>query len=277
MNASFADVLNRGEWGLFVTNIAEPGVLMHGNDLWLPTGTVAGTPRYQNLAGAMGVELAGWSFGAQFGDLNNDGWLDLYVANGYVSGESRDSYWYDYSLVAGGNQNIIGDARNWPAMEGRSLSGHQEDRLWLSDGTGRFRDVAPALGAANPHDGRAVAFADLWNRGVLDVIVASQGGPLQLYRNEVAPGRHWIAFELEGTRGNRSAIGAEVRLFADGTERLRQVEGGSGFAAQGQRRVHFGLGAVSRVERVEIRWPSGERQVIATPAADSLHTVVEPR
>ncbi|MGH7574891.1 MAG: FG-GAP repeat domain-containing protein, partial [Longimicrobiales bacterium] len=77
MNASFADVLNRGEWSLFVTNISEPGVLIHGNDLWSPTGDSAGVPAYRNLAGALGVELSGWAFGAQFGDLNNDGWLDL--------------------------------------------------------------------------------------------------------------------------------------------------------------------------------------------------------
>lgn len=276
MNAAFGDVLNRGEWSLFVSNIAEPGVLMHGNDLWVPDGREDGVPRYRNLAGAMGVELAGWSFGGQFGDLNNDGWLDLYVANGYVSGASPDSYWYDYSLVAGGNESIIADAKNWPAMEGRSLSGGQEDRLWVNDGAGRFEDLARALGAANPHDGRAVALADLWNRGTLDLVVASQNGPLQLYRNTVAPGRHWIAFELEGTRSNRSAIGAEIRLHRGAVQQLRQVDGGSGFASQNQRRVHFGLGEAASVERVEIRWPSGATQVIRSPAVDTVHRIREP-
>jgi hypothetical protein len=275
MNASFGDVLNRGEWNLFVTNIAEPGVLMHGNDLWVPQDAAGGS--YRNLAGAMGVELAGWSFGAQFGDLNNDGWIDLFVANGYVSGERRESYWYDYSLVAGGNRSIIADARNWPAMTGRSLSGYQEDHLWLNDGVGRFRDVTRALGAGNPHDGRAVAFADLWNRGALDMIVASQGGPLHVYRNSVTPEHHWVAFELEGSASNRSAIGAEVRLRWNGMEQLRQVEGGSGFASQNQRRVHFGLGTSPGIEEVVIRWPSGELQTLASPAADVVHRVKEPR
>jgi hypothetical protein len=277
MNASFADVLNRGQWNLFVSNIAEPGVLIHGNDLWVPSRGAGEVPSYRNLAGAMGVELAGWSFGAQFGDLNNDGWLDLFVTNGYVSGEKRDSYWYDYSLVAGGNQNIIADARNWPALQGRSLSGHQEDHLWMNDGAGRFQDVARAVGSANPYDGRAVVFADLWNRGVLDVVVASQRGPLQVYRNSVAPGRNWVAFELEGTRSNRSAIGAEIRVFWDGMEQVQQIEGGNGFAAQNQRRAHFGLGAGSRIDRVVIRWPSGEVQTIPSPAVNTLHTVQEPR
>ena len=64
----------------------------------------------------MGVDLGGWSFGAQFADLNNDGFLDLYVVNGYVSASRTESYWYDYSKIAGGNQIVISDARNWPAM-----------------------------------------------------------------------------------------------------------------------------------------------------------------
>ena len=102
--------------------------------------------KYENLARDLGVELGGWSFGAQFGDLNNDGTLDLYLTNGYVSLDRNRSYWYDFSKVAGGNSTIIGDAKNWPAMEGRSLSGYQPKRLWLNDGAGKFVDVAQAVG-----------------------------------------------------------------------------------------------------------------------------------
>jgi len=276
MNASFGDVLNRGEWNLYVTNISEPGVLIHGNDLWVPAHDSGEVPSYRNLAGAMGVELAGFAFGAQFGDLNNDGWLDLFVTNGFVSGETRDSYWYDYSMVAGGHRNIIADARNWPAMRGRSLSGYQEDRVWLNDGTGRFRDVTWAVGAVSPQDGRAVAFADLWNRGVLDAVVAYQRGPLSVYKNTVTPKHGWIAFSLEGTRSNRSAIGAEIRLYWAGMEQVQQIEGGNGFAAQNQRRAHFGLGPAAQVDSVVIRWPSGAVQTIASPAINTLHALVEP-
>jgi len=276
MNASFGDVLNRGSWNLFVTNISEPGVLIHGNDLWIPSHGPGEAPAYRNLAGAMGVELGGFPFGARFGDLNNDGWLDLVVANGFVTGESPDSYWYDYSMVAGGHEGIIADARNWPAMRGRSLSGAQEDQVWLNDGAGRFQNVARAVGAANPYDGRAVAVADLWNRGVLDLLIAYQRGPLLLYRNRVAPDRHWIGFALEGTRSNRSAIGAEVRLYWDGMEQMQQVDGGSGFASQSQRRLHFGLGSATAVDSAVIRWPSGTVQHLVAPVPDSLHHIVEP-
>ncbi len=276
MNASFGDVFNRGEWILYVSNISEPGVLIHGNDLWVPTHDAGADPTYRNLAGALGVEIAGFAFGAQFGDLNNDGWLDLFVTNGYVSGETRESYWYDYSMVAGGHRNIIADAGNWPAMRGRSLSGYQEDRVWLNDGAGRFHDVTRAIGAVNAHDGRAVAFADLWNRGVLDAVVTNQRGPLLVYRNTVTPNHRWITLDLEGTRSNRSAIGAEVRVYGDGVRQLRQIEGGNGFAAQNQRRVHFGLGSASQLDSIVIRWPSGIVQAIPAPATNTLHRIKEP-
>ncbi|MGD2134935.1 MAG: CRTAC1 family protein, partial [Gemmatimonadales bacterium] len=276
MNASFGDVFNRGEWTLYVSNISEPGVLIHGNDLWVPTHEAGAEPGYQNVAGALGVELAGFAFGAQFGDLNNDGWLDLFVTNGYVSGETRDSYWYDYSMVTGGHRDIIADAANWPALRGRSLSGYQQDRVWLNGGSGRFRDVTRAVRAANTFDGRAVVFVDLWNRGVLDAVVANQRGPLLVYRTTATAQHHWIAFALRGTRSNRSAIGAELLLYADSLRHLRQVEGGNGFAAQNQRRVHFGLGTVSAVDSVVVRWPSGTRQTVTAPAVDVLHALREP-
>jgi hypothetical protein len=276
MNASFGDAFNRGEWTLYVSNISEPGVLIHGNDLWVPTHEPGQEPSYRNLAGAMGVELAGFAFGAQFGDLNNDGWLDLFVTNGFVSGETRDSYWYDYSMVAGGHRNIIADASNWPAMRGRSLSGYQENRVWLNDGAGRFHDVTRAVGASNPYDGRAVAFADLRNRGVLDAVVANQRGPLLVYENTVTAEHRWIAFALEGTQSNRSAIGAEISLYWAGMEQVQQIEGGSGFAAQNQRRAHFGLGPASQVDSVVIRWPSGIVQTIPTPTVNTLHDIREP-
>src|SRR5579862_261972 len=163
MNAAFGDILNQGRYAIYVSNISEDGILIQGNNLWMPKeGTAAGTLKYENLARDFGVELGGWSFGAQFGDLNNDGTLDLYLTNGYISLDRNRSYWYDFSKVAGGNSTIIGDAKNWPAFEGRSLSGYQSKRLWLNDGAGKFVDVAQAVGVNDTYDGRAVALADLW-------------------------------------------------------------------------------------------------------------------
>ncbi len=279
MNVAFGDILNQGAFAIYVTNISEEGVLIQGNNLWVPAdGATGDALKYENLARDMGVELGGWSFGAQFGDLNNDGTLDLYLTNGYVSAERGTNYWYDFSKVAGGNSRIIGDAKNWPAMNGRSLSGYQQKRVWVNDGAGRFADVAQTVGANDTFDGRAVAFADLWNRGVLDVVVANQRGPLLVYKNMVAPENRWIDFELEGAANgssNRSAIGAQVRVHWNGQEQVQEVSGGSGFCAQNQRRLHFGLGRDAAVERVVIRWPSGKMQTIDAPEVGKLHRVKE--
>ena len=276
MNAAFGDILNQGRYAVYVSNISEDGILLQGNNLWVPKeGTSGDALQYQNLARDFGVELGGWSFGAQFGDLNNDGTLDLYLTNGYISLARNRSYWYDFSKVAGGNSTIIGDAKNWPAFEGRSLSGYQSKRVWLNDGAGKFVDVAQSVGVTDTYDGRSVAMADLWNRGVLDVVVANQNGPLLLYKNTVAPENQWIEFELAGTRSNRSAIGAQVTLFWNGQQQVQEVSGGSGFAAQNDRRLHFGLGKNAHVNKAIIRWPSGKIQTLDEPAVDQLHKIKE--
>jgi hypothetical protein len=250
---------------------------VQGNDLWVPkTGAAAAAMEYENLASSLGVDLGGWSWGAQFGDLNNDGTLDLYVVNGYVSAGERSSYWYDFAVIAVGHSSIIEDAANWPAMRGRSLSGYQRKRIWVNDGSGRFTEVAQIAGATDTYDGRAVALADLGNRGMLDAIVANQRGPLLVYKNTVEPGRHWIGFELEGGVSNRSAIGARVELHWNNKVQVQEVSAASGFSAQNQRRLHYGLGGSDVVDSVMIRWPSGRRQTIERPQIDILHRVKEP-
>ena len=277
MNVAFGDILNRGSYAIYVSNISEDGILIQGNNLWMPKERVSGEmPSYENLARELGVELGGWSFGAQFGDLNNDGTLDLYLTNGFVSLDRNRSYWYDFSKVAGGNSSIIADASHWPGFDGRSLAGYQSKRVWMNDGAGKFFDVARAVGVTDTYDGRAVALVDLWNRGVLDVVVANQKGPLLLYKNTVNPENEWLEFELEGTTSNRSAIGAQVTVFWNGQRQQQEVSGGSGFAAQNQRRLHFGLGRNPNIERVVIRWPSGKVQTLDKPGTRRLYKIAEP-
>ena len=285
MNASVGDVLNQGRFAIYVSNISEEGILLQGNNLWVASTVENGIPHYENLARSMGVELGGWSFGAQFADLNNDGFLDLYVVNGYVSASKQASYWYDYSKIAGGNQLVISDAKNWPAMGDRSLGGYQQKKVWLSDGAGHFIDVSQMVGVTDRYDARSVVVADLAGHGALDVIVANQRGPLLLYRNEVAPDRAWIGFDLEGacradsdTRDctNRSAIGAQVTVFWNGQQQVQEVSGGSGFCAQNQRRLHFGLGAGGAIDKVVVRWPSGKTQELPHPATNRVHKIGEP-
>ena len=274
MNVAYGDILNQGKYAIYVSNISQEGVLIQGNNLWVPRD---GEPslKYENLARDMGVELGGWSFGAQFGDLNNDGNLDLYLTNGYISLSRNRSYWYDFSRVAGGNSKIIAEAADWPAFQGRSLSGYQQKKVWINDGAAKFVDVAQAVGATDTYDGRSVVLADLWNRGVLDVLIANQGGPLLIYKNTVDPEYQWLEFALEGSKSNRSAIGARVTLYWSGRQQVQEVSGGSGFAAQNDRRLHFGLGKNPQIEKVVIRWPSGLVQTLANLVPGKLYNVKE--
>ena len=124
MNASVGDVLNQGRFAIYVSNISEEGILLQGNNLWVPTdGDRGRLPQYENLARSMGVDLGGWSFGAQFGDLNNDGFLDLYVVNGYVS------------AVANGAATGTTSRRS-PAATDRHLATRRTGRRWA---TGAWR------------------------------------------------------------------------------------------------------------------------------------------
>ncbi|MEP6754836.1 MAG: CRTAC1 family protein [Chthonomonadales bacterium] len=277
MNATTGDVLNSGSLAVYVSNISEPDQLLQGNNLWVPkSGRTPQNFQYDNLAHDMGVDMGGWSFGAQFGDLNNDGYLDIYLTNGYVSANPTKSYWYPYSLITGANANIISDVSKWPEMADMSLSGYQQKRVWLNDGSGKFVEVAQAVGAKDQYDGRAVALADFENRGVLDVVVGNQKAPLLLYRNNVLPENSWIEFELEGTASNRSAIGAQIKLSWNGKQQLQEVSGGAGFCSQNQRRLHFGLGKAPKIEKVEIRWPSGNKQTLISAEIGKLNKIKEP-
>ncbi len=274
MNVSIADIKNDGNFSIYVSNITEMGILLQGNNLWQPSGNKEKLS-FNNVAGMLGVELGGWSYGAQFGDLNNDGYQDLYLANGYISATKNNSYWYDYSKVTGGNKAIISDALNWPAMNGRSQSGYQHNRVWMNGDKGIFADVTDYVSELPSYDSRAVALADLWNNGRLDVIVANQNKEVSLLRN-IQPGdNHWIAFALEGTASNKSAIGTKVTLIWDGTEQSQVVSGGMGFCSQNQRALHFGIGKSASIEEVIVLWPSGKKEIFSNLEIDRLHQIVE--
>jgi hypothetical protein len=276
MSAVFGDIFNQGRFSIYISNITQPGILLQWNNLWVPMpGKFGDQLRYENLAESLGVAQGQWSWGAQFGDLNNDGRLDLFLANGYISDRRDEEYWYDYSFIAGALSPIISDASKWPPMQGRSLGGYQSSCVWLNK-RGKFDDVAAAIGVTENYDGRAVVMVDLWNRGVLDVVVANQKGPLLVYKNTVAADRDWVQFELHGTKSNRSAIGAQVTLHWNDKMQIQEVSGGNGYASQNQRRLHFGLGKDARIDRAEIRWPSGRTQTITAPKTRSLHKIAEP-
>lgn len=277
MNISFGDVFNDGRLGIYRTNITESeGNLIQNNDLWLPEKP--GSLKYVDHAGELGVGDGGWSFGAQFADLNNDGFQDLYLVNGYVSGDpTKEPYWFRYSKVGGGNAAFVRDVKNWSPMEGMSLAGYEPKRVWLNDGAGRFTEIAQAVGASDRYDGRAVATADIDGDGSLDILVANQNGPFLLYKNRAKPENKWLGISLEGVKSNRSAIGAQVTAFFGDGKQTQVVTGGIGFCAQNERALHFGLGKIEGVTKIEIRWPSGVIQTVpgTSLAPGKIHTIKE--
>ena len=248
--ASFGDIFNHGRLGHLHDQHLRAGRPAAGQQS-LGAGAARGGRRdqraFENLATGLGVDLGGWSWGAQFGDLNNDGTQDLYLTNGYVSaGDAAATGTTTRSSLSAQHDHrrrrqLARDARPQPL---RATS----KRVWLNDGLGKFTDVAQAIGVTDTFDGRAVVLADLCNRGALDVVVANQHGPLLCIEHRRAD-THWIEFELAGAPSNRSAIGAQVELYWDGQVQLQDVVAGSGFSAQNQRRLHFGLGAAAQVER----------------------------
>ena len=272
MAVALGDVYNRGRHDVFVTNISVKGFLFQGNNLRLNFLKELG--RFDEVATGV-VADAGWAWGAQFGDLNNDGLLDLVVANGFISADSTRDYWYAMSKIAGAQGNIFEDAKNWPPIGRASLSGYERSRVLLNRGEAGFVDVAEQAGVTDRLDGRSVAMADLFNRGVLDVVIANQRGRALLYRN-AAPTGHWIEFKLIGTRSNRSAIGADVTVEFGNVRQRQVVDGGMGFCGQNDRRLHFGVGN-GRLGRVTIRWPSGRLQILDGLTIDELHVITEPK
>jgi enediyne biosynthesis protein E4 len=273
MSVTLGDAFNRGRIDAFVTNISERGYLFQNNNLRLNQMTEA--HRFRNVAEGE-IADAGWAWGAQFGDLNNDGANELFVANGFISADREKSYWYAMSKIAGANGRLFEDAATWPAFGNSSLSGYEPSRVYLNRGVAGWIDVAKNVGATDLYDGRAVALADLSNRGAQDVIVANQNQPAVMYRDYPDSANHWIAFKLVGTRSNRSAIGTEVTIESGDLRQRRVVDGGSGFASQNDRRLHFGLGTREWVDRVTINWPSGVQQILSRPPIDRFVTVTEP-
>jgi hypothetical protein len=142
---------------------------------------------------------------------------------------------------------------------------HYKDRaiLYHNTGKGRFVDISESAGPGilEKHSARGAAFGDYDNDGNVEVLVNNQNEPPSLLKQRGKPAGNWVLLKLMGTKSNRSAIGARVRLTAGGLTQIGEVRSGGSYLSQSDLRLHFGLGSARRIDRVEIRWPSGVRQV----------------
>lgn len=274
MSAEIGDADNDGRPLIAVSDIYDPGHTPAKNSLWkMRSGAVL-----DNVAGARGVERCGWSWGAKFMDLDNKGALDLVVANGNLSADRDKDYWFRMETINSGDSRINEDARRWPAVGNASWGGYQKKCVFYNRG-GRFEDVSAltALGR-DESDGRALAAIDFMNNGSPGLVEANMGQPARLYRNDQLNRNRWLGFDLVGTRSNRDAFGAAVRVtLSNGSVLTREQEPANGYESQSDHRLHFGLGPAPKLEAVEIAWPSGRRQRLAGLALDRYHRIVEPR
>jgi hypothetical protein len=201
--------------------------------------------------------------------------MDIFAVNGMLSADPQRDYWYEMSSMTRGGSHTVRDIANWPPLEGKSLSGYERSRIFVQDSEGRFRDVAEIAGVTDLYDGRGVALADLNRDGTLDAVVANQGGPFLVYMNRVGQPRHWIQFRLSSD-AHSPAIGARLELRWNGQRQVQEVGGKGGFAGHSDTVLHFGLGETPRLERADVRWPSGRTQRLEGLEVDRIYELREP-
>jgi hypothetical protein len=191
------------------------------------------------------------SFGGGFFDYDNDGWLDLFIANGHV----------------------------YPEIEQSSQFAHykQVNSLFHNEGNGKFVETTKQAGSGfdTPYVGRGVAFADFNNDGFVDLIVSNNGDPPLLLHNSGGNGNHFVNFKLVGVKSNRDAMGARVRVTAGGISQIREIAGGGSYLSQSDLRANFGLGTATRADTVEVNWPSGLKQSFHNVGSDQFYLLEE--
>ncbi len=159
-----------------------------------------------------------------------------------------------------------------------SGAGYREPKLLrMNQKDGTFCDASDQSGPAllQKRVSRGLAVGDLFNTGNVDVVIGDIDGAPMILKNPGVNGRHWVSFELAGTKSNRLAIGARVKVVAGGMTQTDEVHSGGSYLSQNDLRLHFGLGAAAKIDRVEIRWPSGKLDTLTDLPADQFYSVLE--
>ena len=244
MGIASGDVDADGDEDLFVTNIIGETFVLYQND---------GEGNFEDARARWGLAqptAAFTGFGTDWIDYDNDGWLDLFVTNGAV--------------------NVM------TALRGQPNPFRMKNQLLRNTGTGRFVETSGSAGPAfeRAEVGRGAAFGDLDNDGDTDIVVTSNGGPVQLLINQAAAGSHWLQVRLEQGPGNRQAVGARVAVERRGRPTLfRRVRTDGSYLSASDLRAHFGLGSSTALDALVVQWPDGRRERWSGGPVDRLVTL----
>jgi hypothetical protein len=206
------------------------------------------TPSIFDAGLSLNTHYLGW--GVMFVDVDNDGWPDLLLANGHV----------------------------YPQVDAGVGTSYREPRLlYWNQGNGRFKDISAASGpgCTEPMPSRGLAVADLWNDGRESAVINDMDEKPLLLVNLALNTNHWLGVALEGTRSNRDGIGARVTVAAGGKTWVRELRSGASYLSSSDLRLHFGLGAASTVDHIDILWPSGIEERFSGDSADRYITLRE--
>jgi hypothetical protein len=220
----------------------------------------------------------GWFWGASFADFDNDGWLDIYAADGWVYNDRDTEIELDFlnNVVSKQSEYKTGIFFNPKHFGKTSWHGWERNRHLRSNGDGTFTEMGRAAGTDLLTNSRGVAVADFWNRGVLDIAVSASTDRHALLKNEVGNKRNWLAVELVGTKSNRDAVGARVSIVVKGKPQMREVVLGDGYGSQNSLRQYFGVNDAASVDEMVVRWPrSGVVQKFQNVAANRIVQITE--
>jgi hypothetical protein len=246
MGVAVGDYDRDGRMDIFKTNFAGDTSTLYRN--------AGGTCEDRTFAAGLGINTRWLGWGTAFADFDNDGWLDLFLANGHVYPEVRRL---------------------------KAEAGYEQPKVFYwNRGNGRFEDATARVGMplTERKAARGAAFGDIDNDGRIDVAIANVNDRPDLYRVSGGEPRHYVELKLQGTVSNRDAIGARVHLVAGGPQKVEQwqeVRGGGSYLSQNDFRVHFGLGAAAAIERLDIRWPNGREERWEQLPVDRLHVLRE--
>jgi enediyne biosynthesis protein E4 len=259
MNVDVADYNNDGWLDIYVTNIYDD-YMKECAMLWQNMGD--GT--FTDVSQEVGVCDTGWGWAAKFGDFDNDGWQDLFVVNGLRSAGPENYLTILLPMITKPGVDFS-DVNNWPDIGNRSWSGFQKKRLFHNVGDGTFREIGADAGINNERDGRGIGVIDLDNDGLLDLVQTNADQSPIVYHNVSQNTGNWVELKLIGTKSNRDGVGARVQLQVGGLTLIRELDGGNGYAGESSRRIHFGIGSATKIDRMQIHWPSGRIEQVDVP------------